>query len=647
MFDFVRKHTRLALGFFLLLIIPSFVFFGIEGYGKIGDTARATVASVDGVKIAQAEFESVHLQVMQRARQQMQGADPALFDTPEARRNTLDGLVRERTLLAAARHMHLNPSDARLQRLFVSDPQYAAIRNPDGSVNREILASQGMSSDGFAQQLRQQIAVQQVLGGVSATAMAPARIVAATADPLFQRREVQFQRFDVVAYRDKVKPTEAEIEAFYKSRASEFKTAEQAVIDYVVLDLEALGAQADPAEDAVRKFYDDNAARFTAPEERQASHILINADSAQPLAARQAAKAKAEALLAEARKNPAGFAELARKHSQDTGSAGQGGDLGFFGRGAMVKPFEDAAFGMKPGEFAGPVETDFGYHVIQLNGIKGGGKRPFDDVKAEITAELRKTGAQRRWAEAAEQFTNTVYEQSDSLQPVMDRLKLKKQTATVQRKPALGASGPLGSAKLLDAVFGVEALSYKRNTDAIEFGPNQLVAARVVQHTPARLQALTEVADKVREQVVASQAQAMALKEGKARLAALQSPSSGGDAERLPNMATVSRLQPQGLPREVIDAALRADASKLPQVVGVESPDGAYVVLRVAAVLPREAMPGGESSLNRQYTQAWAAAESAAYLTALKRRYKAEIKSDAIGVPAEASAGGKAASAPR
>jgi len=627
MFDFFRNHTRLALGFMLLLIIPSFVFFGIDGYQKFGDGANTAVASVDGKNITRGEWDNAHQRLMQRARAQMQGADPSLFDTPEMRRDTLDGIVRERVLLAAANHMNLSPSDARLQRLFASDPQFAQVRNPDGSVNREILAMQGMSSEMFAQQLRQELAMQQVLGGVGRSALAPASIVAATVDPLLQRREIQFQRFDPVAYREKVKPTAAEVESFYKSHADDFKTPEQATIEYVTLDLAALGAAAAPTDAEIRKFYDDNAARFTAAEERQASHILINADKDQAAAVRQAARAKAEALLAEARKNPAAFAELARKNSQDTGSAQQGGELGFFGRGAMVKPFEDAAFAMKQGDLSGPVETDYGYHVILLTGVKGGSKRPYEEVSAEIAAELRKTAAQRQWPATAEQFTNTAYEQSDSLQPLVDKLKLKKQTATVQRKPLPGATGALASTKLLDAVFGQEALTNKRNTDAVEVAPNQLVAARVVQHTPARVQALAEVVDRVRERVTSEQAQALARNEGRARLAAVQ--QAGAAAEKLSGTATVSRAQPQGVPKAVLDAALRADADKLPQLAGVELPEGGFVVLRVSAVLPREAVPGGEATLSQQYTQAWAAAETDAYLSALKRRYKADLKPEA------------------
>ena len=628
MFDFFRNHTRLALGFMLLLIIPSFVFFGIDGYQKFGEGGNTAVAAVDGKNITRGEWDNAHQRLMQRARAQMQGADASAFDTPEMRRNTLDSIVRERVLLTAASRMNLSTSDARLQRLFVSDPQFAQIRNPDGSVNREMLAMQGMSSEMFAQQLRQELAMQQVLGGVARSSLAPAAIVGATVDPLLQRREIQFQRFDALVYREQVKPSDAEIESFYKSHADDFKTAEQATIEYVMLDLEALGSSATPSEADVRKFYDDNAARFTAAEERQASHILINADKSLPAADRQAAKAKAEALLAEARKNPAGFAELARKNSQDTGSAQQGGDLGFFGRGAMVKPFEDAAFAMKQGDLVGPIETDYGYHVILLTGTKGGAKRPFEEVRADISTEMRKSTAQRRWAEAAEQFTNTTYEQSDSLQPVIDKLKLKKQTATVQRKPLPGASGVLASGKLLDAVFGQEALNNKRNTDAVEVAPNQLVAARVVQHMPARVQSLAEVADKVRARVIAEQSLALARKEGQARLVALQQPLAAVD-KLLSAKATVSRSQPQGVPKAVLDAALRADASKLPQLLGVDLPEGGFAVLRVSAVLPRESVPGGDATLAQQYTQAWAAAESDAYLEALKKRYKVDIKPEA------------------
>ena len=637
MFDFFRNHTRLALGFVLLLIIPSFIFFGLDGYNRSDGGDNTTVAKVDGVSITKAEWESVHQRAVDRVRRQNPDQDPKGLDTPEARQEALDGLVRDRVLLAAASKMHLAPSDERLKRLFASDPQFANIRNPDGSVNRELLAMQGMSSEMFAQQLRQQFAVQQVLAGITRSVVVSPAIAAASLDPLLQRREIQLQRFDPAAYRARINPTDAEIETFYKSQQASFKSPEQADIEYLVLDLDSISKGVPVSDEELRKFYADNAARYSTPEERRASHVLIKADKDMSSADKVKAKARAEELQAQARKNPAAFADLARKNSQDTGTAAQGGDLDFFGRGAMVKPFETAAFSIKPGELSDVFETDFGFHFLTVTGVRGGQKKPFEEVRAEIDAELRKAKAKTEWAKVAEQFTNTVYEQSDSLQPAMDKLKLAKKTANVQRIPAPGVTGPLASPKLLDAVFGNEAVANKRNTDAVEVAANQLVSARVLKHSPARTLALAEVKDAVRERLVSQMAAEQARKDGLARVAALrQAPS-----EALQTTLTVSRAQTQGAPKAVIDAVMAADASKLPAVLGVDLQAQGYLVLRVLQVLPRDAAPGGDEALRGQFAQAWAAAEAEAYMAALKKRFKAEIKTAATRVSDAASAPGR------
>jgi peptidyl-prolyl cis-trans isomerase D len=521
--------------------------------------------------------------------------------------------------------MNLAPGNDRLQRLFTADPNLAGVRNPDGSVNRDVLASQGMSSEVFAERLRQDYATQQVLSGVTASGFVAPSLAGASLDALLQRREVQYERFDINAYRNKVNPSEADLAAYHKANEKQFTAPEQASIEYVVLDLATIGRDIPLPEADLLKYYEENAARWTVAEERRASHILIKADKDKPAADRAKAKSKAEALLADVRKSPASFAEVARKQSEDTGSAGQGGDLDFFGRGAMVKPFEDAVFAMKSGEISNVIESDFGYHVIQLTGVRGGDKKPFDQVRPEIEAEVRKSLAQKKYAEAAEQFTEMVYQQYDSLQPVVDKLKLEKRSATVMRAPAPGASGPLASEKLLAAVFGNEAVKNKRNTDAVEVGPNQMASARVVKHDPARTLALAEVKDRVRAAVVAEQAAALARKDGEARLAALRQ----ADAP-LATAATVSRSQPQGLPRPVLDAILKADLGKGPVTVGVDAGEQGYVVARVIKVQPRELPPGGDAPLKAQVAQAWATAETEAYLAALKERYKAKVKPDVV-----------------
>jgi peptidyl-prolyl cis-trans isomerase D len=635
MFDFVRQHNKLFLALILLLILPSFVVFGIQGYSGMTSGANATVAKVDGQKITQAEWDASHLQQAQRVRAQRPEIDPKLLDSPEARAQTLDALVREKVLATAVDKLHLVVGNDRLQRLFVTDPQFAMLRNADNSINKDLLNAQGMSVAGFEARLRQDLALQQVQGGITGSVLAGVAPVNQMLDALLQRREIQVARFRVADYMAKVNPTDAEIEAFYKQHEADFRAPEQASIEYVVLDLAMLKKAVAVPEEDLRKYYTENASRFTAAEERVARHILIEAAKDAPVDVKQKAKAKAEALLAEVRKNPASFADLAKKNSNDTGSASQGGELPPMKRGDMVKPFEDAAYAMKPGEISNVVETDYGYHIIQLEAVRGGEKKPFEAVRAAIEDEVRQQGATQKWAEAAEQFTNTVYEQSDSLQPVIDKLKLEKKTATVRRQPMPGASGPLVSAKLLDAVFGNEAVKNKRNTDAVETGPNQLTAARVVQYQPARTLPLADVRDAVRQRLVASQAEALAKKDGEARLAQVKAdPAAGG----LSSPLVVSRPQPGDLPRAALDAVLAADTSKLPAVIGVALPGEGYLVARIQKLLPREPQAEQDNALKGQYTQAWARAEAEAYYRALSTRYKVTRSADPVAAAAAASA---------
>ena len=621
MFEFVRSHTRLLQGILVLLIFPSFVFFGVQGYSSFREGGNEDVAKVDGRGITKAEWDVAHQRAIERFRRQMPDVDVRLLDTPEARKETLDSMVREKVLLAAAQKQNLLPADERLKRLFVSDPQFQGMRNADGSVNRDMLAAQGMTSEMFAQQLRYEFGMRQVLLGIGGSATASKAVVDTALGALLQRREVQVQRFDTKDYVARVQPTDADIEAYFKANEARFKLPEQADIEYVQLDLAAIQKTVTVTEDELKRYYEENASRYTVAEERRASHILVKAEKDAPAADRQKAKARAESLLADARKNPAGFAELARKNSDDTGSAASGGDLDYFARGAMVKPFEDAVFAMKPGEIGNVVESDFGYHVIRLEAVRGGEKKAFDVVRPEIEAEVKRTLAQRKFAEAAEQFTNTVYEQSDSLQPAIDKLKLEKRTATVQRSPAPGATGALASAKLLEALFSTDSITNKRNTDAVDLGQSQLVSARIVKHTPSRTPPLADVRSRVREAVVQQQAAALARKEGEALAAKVK---QSGDAS-LPAAVVVSRSDPQNLPREALLAVLQADASKLPLGLGVDLGSQGYLVARLTKVLPPEDAGAAAASLSTQYTQAWGNAETAAYYEALKRRHGVKL----------------------
>ena len=635
MFDFIRNHTRVLFFFLIILIIPSFVFFGLQGYTNVKGEQAQVVASVGGIDITMADLEAAHRRQLERVRQENPTVNTKTLDTPEMRQVTLDGIVRDRLVSIAAEKLHLVTTDERMLRLFRQDPQFEFLRNRDGSVNADALAAQGMSSEIFAQRLRQDISSNQVLKPIDATAIAPAAAASAALDAFLQQREVQVQRFDPSAYASEVKPTDADLQAYYKEKAAQFQAPEQVDIEYLVLDAEKLQQDTKVDEEELKKYYEQNVVRFTKPEERRASHILLKVDASATAEARAAAKAKAEALLADVKKAPQTFADIATKNSDDTGSAVNGGDLDFFGKGAMVKPFEEAAFALKADGISDIVTSDFGYHIIKLTGIRGGEKRSFESVRPELEAQFRKQKAQQRYTELAVDFSNVVYEQADSLKPAADKFKLALQTAKdVTRTPAAGMSGPLASPKLLDALFSSDATRNKRNTEAVETAPTQMVSAHVIKHSPAHTRAFEEVRPQVTAAVSEKQAAALAAKAGAAKLAELKAaPAAAIDAKEM----TISRAKPEDLNPKVIDAVLRAPTKSLPAVIGVDLGLQGYAVVKVNKVLPADLKPVDAQALRSEYAKAVAAVETLAYYESLKRRYKVELK------PAAAAAGASAA----
>ena len=627
MFDFVRKHTRVMQFLLFLLIFPSFVLFGLEGYNRFKE-GGATVATVDGHDITQAEWDAAHRSQVERMRSSMPNVDVKLFDTPEAKYSTLERLVRDRLLQVAASQLRLGASDARLAAELQQNPTIAALRQADGTLDieryRQLLATQGMSPESFEAQVRGDLASRQVMSGVGVTSFSSSALADVTLNAFYEQRQVQVARFAQSDYVAHINPTEADLETYYKANADKFQSAERADIEYVVLNLAAVQKDIVVPEAELKTYYEQNAARLAGLEERRASHILINADKGASAAERDAARAKAQALLAEVHKSPNQFAELARKNSQDTGSAAKGGDLDFFGRGAMVKPFEEAAFALKKGETSGLVETEFGFHIIRLTDIKQPEQKSFESQRAKLEQEVRAQLAQRKFAEAAEQFTNIVYEQSDSLKPAAERLKLEVQHASnLGREPVAGNTAA-NNPKLLAAVFSQDSIEKKRNTEAVELAPNVLAAARITSYSPARTLPLDEVKARVREQVVAQLAAERARSEGVAKLAEWK---ASPDAAKLPAAIVVSRESKQAQPSALVEAALRASTQTLPAWVGVDLGTSGYAVVKVEKVLPRDAAnASGLAREREQYAQWWASAEGLAYYKLLKEKFKAEIK---------------------
>ncbi|MBT2322567.1 SurA N-terminal domain-containing protein [Variovorax paradoxus] len=623
MFDSFRKYNKVIMVLLFLLIIPSFVLFGVDRYQGGGQGEK--VARVAGADITRPEWDAQHRNEVDRIRQQAPNIEPGLLDSDAARYTTLERMVRDRVLAAAASKSNMTVSEERLSRLFAEDTGLASFRTADGKFDRErFMRATGRTPEQYEASVRADLATQQVLLGVSGTAFATPAQAAATLNAFYDRREVQVARFNPGEFASKVSVSDADLEAYYKQHVAQFQMPEQASIEFLVLDLEAAKKNIAINEADLRSYYDQNAARFGTKEERRASHILISAPASAPAAEREKARAKAQQLLAEAKKAPNTFAELARKNSQDPGSAEKGGDLDFVTRGAMVKPFEDAMFALKKGELSDIVETEFGYHIIQLNDIKPAVVQSFEQARAAIENEVRGQQATQEFAKAAESFTDIVYQQPDSLKPAAEKLKLTIQTASnVGRTPAPGAAGALANRNFLNALFAADSLERKHNTAATEIGPNQLASGRVTQYAPARALPFEEVKDKVRAQLVSERAAALAKAEGEAKLAAWQATPANASVGA---PVTVSRLETQSQPAPIIESALRADPAKLPSLVGVDLGAQGYAIVRTNKTVPRTP-PAPEAAQQEiaQFAQAAAAAESAAYYDLLKSKFKAEI----------------------
>jgi len=626
MFESIRTHKKYLMGFLMILIVPAFVLFGVQGFTDGGGRGR-TVASVDGEAIKQQDWDQAHQVESQRLRESMPTLDPKLLDSAEARYATLERLVRDRVLSLAAQKLHLTTSDQRLAQELQQNEMIASLRRPDGTLDveayRQLLARQSMTPEMFEARVRADLSMRQVLRGIEGSGFTSPALAQVSLNAFFEQREVRVVQFPASEFVARVNLSDSDIETFYNANPQLFQAPEQADIEYLVLDAAALEKGVTLNEADVRAYYDQNAAQLSGNEERRASHILLTVPPGASADDKAAVKARAETLLAQIRQAPETFAELAKTNSQDTGSAANGGDLDFFSRGAMVKPFEDAVFSLKKDEVSAPVETEFGYHLIKLTEVKAPKTKPFEEMRAQIETDLKKQQAQKLFAENAEAFSNLVYEQGDSLAPAAERFKLVVQTAQGLTRQSQVGQGVLSNERLLSEIFALESVEKKRNVAAVETRSGQLTTARVVQYSPARTKPLVEVREDVRKRLVAQRATQMAQEEGAGKLAAWK---AAPDSAAMPAAVAVSREKAQGLPGAVLRAVLSADPNQLPAWKGVSLGDQGYAVVKVEKVLLRESRDATALQQEaQQYGQWWVGAEAQAYYNALKDRLKVRI----------------------
>jgi peptidyl-prolyl cis-trans isomerase D len=623
MFDFVYRKKRLVQVILALITLP-FAFFGVDYYFRGGGSATE-VARVGGETISQVEFANAISDQQDRMRQSAgKDYDPTVFSNPEVRYSMLEQLIGQRVLDQQVRRGNLRVSDAQLAQ-FIGE---LAPFQEDGKFSRakyeQLLVSQNMTPLAFEQRVRQELTVaplQEPIANGNITATSNIERYLALLD---QQRQVAVATVPADAYLKDVKIDDAAVKAFYDGNLGVFQVPDEVKIEYLVLTPDSLMGQitVDPAE--VRKQYDDNVKQYTKAEERQASHILVAVKPDATEAEKAAAKQKAEALAASARKTPAKFAELAKQNSQDPGSAGQGGDLGSFARdGSMVKPFEDAVFSGKQGDIVGPVQTDFGWHIIRITGVKPGKTQSLDEAKPQIEQDLKRQKATRKFVEAADQFQNLVYEQADSLQAAAKGLNLEVKTTPMLTRAQVQALAQ-NSPKLVQAVFSAESLQAKRNTEALEVAPNTLMAARVLDYKPATTRPFDDVKVEIRRQLERNAASELAQKTAKEKLALLEQGKDAGLSFGKP--VTLTRNQPQpGFPPDALIKIFQANANKLPAYVGAPAERGSFSVYKVTQVVtPPATDPERLKAFNNRVGDQVGHELFTAYLASLKS--KADVK---------------------
>ncbi|NDU92488.1 MAG: peptidylprolyl isomerase [Ferrovum sp.] len=585
----VMSQTWVAKVILALITIP-FALFGVEYYFRQAGGGADTVAKVDGYAITQTEFTDNLRNQLERMQAGLRDPrlDPALLDTPELRREALAALVNRRLLTGYADRVRLTVPDT----LLVNEISQVEAFQEDGKFSRaryeEILRSKGLTPALFESRLRDDLKIQLVQESLAATQWLPQVAVDAFLTLNDQSRELSVAEIPLGAFLGQVKIDESTVKQYYDAHLDRFNVPERVKVQYLVLTADQLAQDVVVTPQEIAKAYADpaNQARWGGGETRRASHILITVPPRATDAQRNAAREQAQKVLAEAQAHPDQFAALAKKYSQDPGSSPQGGDLGYFGHGVMAQSFEAAVFGMKSGEVRGPVETEFGFHIIKLTDIKAGKVRSLAEVTPQLTQELRKQHAAQRFAEVAENFSNLVYEQSTSLKPAADKLKLTiKDSGWITRGGA--AEAPLlNNPKLLNALFSTESTQDGRNTQAIEVAPNTLVAAHVVAYEPSVARPFAEVKGAIGEMLQREEAAKLVRQEGEARLADLKAGKTVVLTWSAIRQLTRRSALSGGLPSAVVTPAFQVSTTHLPAYTGAVLPTGSYILVRVTQVTP-------------------------------------------------------------
>jgi peptidyl-prolyl cis-trans isomerase D len=629
--------TGWVVWFIVGLIAIPFAFVGIESF-RMGSRDPVLV-EVGGVEITQAQFRAGYEQRYQQL-QAMLGDNfrADLFNTPSFRASVLEDMTQETVMLQYAEKGGYRGTPAAVLEYLRSIPAFQRDGRFSAEAYREVLARQGLTPERFERQLLDGLALDQMRQAVLESAFVPDALVEQAYRLNAQQRSLSYLTVPVTRFAEAVNPSEEEIAAHYEATRAAYQAPERLKLQYVVLDRSTLEPGSDPEQDVLQALYDVEKARFSSPGERKARHILIAMDG-DP----EAAKAKAESLRAELSAG-ADFEALAAEHSADTGSREQGGDLGWIQRGQMVEAFEKALFALDAGTVSEPVETEFGYHLIRVDEIKGEEVRDLSDegVRAELLALYHNREREQRFQDLQAQLEQLAFENPGSLEMVAETLSLPvAETDWFGRE---GGSGLAAEPSVLRAAFSPEVLQDDENSTPLALGDGRIAVIRKLAYEAPRQRELAEVVDAVRAALVRQRAEAAADQLAEELLTAAQAGRSlteladeqglslraagpvSRDADNVP-VPVLSRLF--SLPRPVDETQ--------PSVAKVALDNGDRVLLALSRVIEPEPGPETLEQEREALENLVAGREFDAFQRSLRSVIKVKTKNP-IAVPEEGEA---------
>lgn len=636
-----------------LLTIP-FAFFGVESYMQRSNETWA--AKIDAPptwwaaapswwpvstmwtheEITAEEFRRAFEQARSTQRAELkENYDPRAFETPETKRRILEQLIDQRVMRMAAERAGVRIDDAAVQKAILEIPYFQVEGRFSPERYQYALSSQNISAKAFEQDVREGLQVDLLPKGLNDSAFVTKSEMDRLLKLLSEERAVSFVQLPAPAA-DNGPVKGAEIDAYYRAHRNEYRAPESVAIEYVEIDANALNVPA-ADEAALRARFEQEKGTLGNQGQRIASHILVAVPADADAAAQKAAEDKANKLAAQAKAPGADFAAIARASSDDTGSKASGGDLGAIARGTQPKPFEDAVFAMQPGEVRGPVKTEFGWHVIQLREVQGGGEVKFEDVRAQLAAEQLEADREKAFNDLAGKLVDLVNKNPTALAPAAKETNLP--VKTLGPFPRDGGTGLAENAAVQRAAFSDSLIQDGLVSDTIEIAPNHVIVLRVTQHTPAHDLPVAQV----RDQVVAGVRAERTRKAGEAAAAAMLAKLKAGTP--LAQLATERGLSTadlpnitRGMPLPAIEAtqayfAVPAPAAGKVSPGSVRLPDGSHVVFAVTKVTPGDvakATPGERLGLQQQLARAGGADDARAFVATMRRQMTIKVAEDRL-----------------